>query len=74
MVARTLAAMEEATTPTAPVDVRGLMDELVRDIERYLDAVVLFRTLGCEPRWKREEGARGNVVDRIAPYVTFATP
>jgi hypothetical protein len=26
--------------------------QLMREIERYLSAVDLFRRLGCEPRWR----------------------
>jgi hypothetical protein len=31
-----------------PVDVA----QLIREIERYLSAIDLFRRLGCEPRWR----------------------
>lgn len=27
---------------------------LLKEIERYLAAVALFRALGCEPTWKNE--------------------
>jgi hypothetical protein len=29
-------------------------DELMREIERYLQAVELFRTLGCAPEWRSD--------------------
>lgn len=29
-------------------------DKLMKEIERYLRVVELFRRLGCEPTWKRE--------------------
>jgi hypothetical protein len=28
--------------------------KLIREIERYLAAVALYRKLGCEPTWRRE--------------------
>jgi hypothetical protein len=30
------------------------VDKLIREIERYLAAVSLFRQLGCPPVWRRE--------------------
>jgi hypothetical protein len=30
------------------------IDELMREIERYLAAIEAFREEGCEPRWARE--------------------
>jgi hypothetical protein len=35
-----------------PVDVA----QLIREIERYLSTVDLFRRLGCEPRWRAGSG------------------
>jgi hypothetical protein len=32
--------------------------DLVAEAERYLAAVELFRTEGCEPQWRLEIGAR----------------
>jgi hypothetical protein len=29
-------------------------DQLMKEIERYLAAVALFRELGCQPTWIRE--------------------
>jgi hypothetical protein len=31
------------------------LDELIPEIERYLAAVELFRSEGCEPHWARED-------------------
>ena len=31
------------------------LDELISEVERYLDAVDVFRSEGCEPRWSGEE-------------------
>lgn len=33
------------------------VDKLIREIERYLAAVALFRELGYPPVWKRESPA-----------------
>lgn len=33
------------------------LDKLLEEIDRYLVAVDLFRTLGCEPEWRRERVA-----------------
>ena len=30
------------------------VEKLIREIERYLAAVALFRELGCPPVWHRE--------------------
>jgi hypothetical protein len=41
--------------PVPRVDTAGL----IREIERYLAAVALYRELGCQPTWIRESpGAR----------------
>ena len=32
--------------------------ELIDEIARYLAAVELFRSLGCEPRWRPESAPR----------------
>ena len=37
---------------------RIAVEELVREIRRYLDAVDLFRSEGCEPAWRVEADAR----------------
>ena len=29
---------------------------LISEIERYLEAVDVFRSEGCEPQWRAEEG------------------
>jgi len=29
---------------------------LISEIERYLEAVDVFRSEGCEPQWRTEEG------------------
>ena len=42
--------------------------QLHTEIERYLATIALFRELGYEPFWEREEGAPGRVIRRIAPY------
>ena len=34
------------------------VEELVRETGRYLDAVALFRSEGCEPAWRAEADAR----------------
>ena len=31
------------------------LDELLIEVERYLEAVALFRALGHEPNWRSEE-------------------
>jgi hypothetical protein len=31
---------------------------LVAEAERYLAAVAIFRTEGCEPHWQREPGTK----------------
>jgi hypothetical protein len=33
-----------------------LLNELTSEIERYLAAVDVFRSEGCEPRWSSEAG------------------
>jgi hypothetical protein len=33
------------------------VEKLIREIERYLAAVSLFRELGCSPAWRRERPA-----------------
>jgi hypothetical protein len=38
--------------PDAPL---GDLDELLRDVDRYLAAVDLFRALGHEPIWRCDE-------------------
>ena len=30
-------------------------DQLMKEVERYLAAVALFRQLGCEPEWVGED-------------------
>jgi hypothetical protein len=32
--------------------------DLIREAERYLATVDLFRAVGCEPHWRPEAGAR----------------
>ena len=44
--------------PLALTDARAL-EGLIREAERYLAAVDLFRALGHEPRWRHEGGSRG---------------
>jgi len=66
--------MEPTATLTEAIDVRKLIDELMCDVDRYLDTVALFRTLGCEPTWRTEGASRSKVADRIAPYVKVGTP
>jgi len=51
--------------------IRG--DDLVAEIQRYLDAVALFRELGCEPRWRSEALPASDVVQRIALYARART-
>jgi hypothetical protein len=34
--------------------VRMETDGLMQEIERYLEAVALFRALGCQPAWRSE--------------------
>ena len=31
------------------------LDELLNEVQRYLEAVALFRALGHEPSWRSEE-------------------
>ena len=38
---------------------RGEIDELMREIARYLDAVETFRAEGCEPTWSAGAGLGG---------------
>lgn len=38
----------------APTILRDEIDELASEIERYLDAVETFRSLGHEPYWRPE--------------------
>jgi len=50
----------------------GATDRLIDEVERYLDAVVVFRALDCEPTWRYEEDSTGRAVELIAPYVDHA--
>jgi hypothetical protein len=44
-----VAMFESRTLPRIP---RAAVAELLRDVERYLAAVEVFRAEGCEPRWR----------------------
>jgi len=66
--------MEQTSTLTEPVDVHGLITEIVDEIQRYLETVALFRALGSEPRWKSDEAQRSRVIELIAPYVKVGAP
>ena len=48
--------MEHAREESAGV-VAVLAEELLGDIQRYLEAVRVFRELGCEPSWNAETHA-----------------
>jgi hypothetical protein len=50
-------------------DSGGSRRTLIEEVERYLEAVEVFRALGCEPTWTRENGPNGPVVTLIAPFV-----
>jgi len=52
----------------------GHSGSLMREIARYLEAVDLFRDLGCEPTWECDEPHAGAVVGLIAPYVDRMSP
>jgi hypothetical protein len=43
-------------TAKEPSRVELNVDELMREVERYLAAVELFRNEGHEPVWSRERG------------------
>jgi len=51
-----------------------LAGTLIREIERYLETVELFRDLGCEPTWERDETYAGRAVELIAPYLDRMSP
>jgi hypothetical protein len=45
------------------------MDELLREIARYLAAVDIFRAESCEPTWRPEvTNANGALAERLAAY------
>jgi hypothetical protein len=45
------------------------LDELISEIERYLAAVAVFRSEGCEPRWSAEEGLPAEALpDLLSPW------
>jgi hypothetical protein len=61
--------MEHADLPTEVLTESPIM-QMVDEIGRYLDAVALFRALGCEPHWRSELGMRSAVIELVAPYIT----
>jgi hypothetical protein len=42
-----------ALSPPLPSDGMDVA-QLVREIERYLKAIALYRELGCQPTWRSE--------------------
>lgn len=55
-------SVRRMSEPT-PQQIEAMADGLVVEIERYLDAVEVFRREGCEPRWHscEEVGAHGEL-------------
>jgi hypothetical protein len=43
------------TSATTGASVEEVVEQLLRDVERYLEAVELFREEGLEPRWAHDE-------------------
>ena len=46
--------------PSRPVSELPQESSLIKEIERYLAAVALFRELGCQPTWIREPARAPN--------------
>ena len=63
--------------PTTPTSRKPRYDQsggLIREIERYLETVELFRDLGYEPTWARDEEFTGRALELIAPYLDRMSP
>ena len=68
-----MAPVDAKTESRAPGPERTA-ESLIEEIERYLEAVELFRALGYEPTWKLDAGLAGPVVWLIAPYIDYVSP
>ena len=66
--------MTNAVHTLAPPTKSGRPNALVEEIARYLEAVELFRALGREPTWAREDGAVGPVVALVDPFIERVRP
>ena len=45
------------------------MEELMREITRYLAAIETFRAAGCEPKWRVElRPEEGSIAERLAAH------
>ncbi|HET7743145.1 MAG TPA: hypothetical protein VFK76_00215 [Gaiellaceae bacterium] len=47
----------------------GPASRLIDEAERYLETVELFRSLGYEPTWQRDEEFAVRAVELITPYL-----
>jgi hypothetical protein len=66
--------MHETDPQTEAPPIEGSVMELIEEIEKYLDAVELFRALGHEPSWRSEPGSEGLVIALISPYIDRVSP
>jgi hypothetical protein len=44
--------MDQTLTTAESLDVAEWIDDLLVEIQRYLEAVALFRALDCAPSWR----------------------
>jgi hypothetical protein len=49
----------ETSSQTVQIGPRTCAEQLVAEVGRYLEAVELYRHLGCEPRWQTEGDEQG---------------
>jgi hypothetical protein len=66
--------MNETDPQTDALPRKYLITELITEIEKYLDAVELYRALGHEPSWRSEPGSEGLVIALISPYIDRVSP
>ena len=65
--------MNHAEIPSEPLEDCSF-EKLTSEVERYLEAVAVFRALGCEPRWRSDSEVPSRVVTLIAPYIDHVSP
>jgi hypothetical protein len=51
--------MTTSSHTAAEIGPRTCAEELAGEVGRYLEAVELYRHLGCEPRWQTEADEQG---------------
>jgi len=66
--------MNETDPQTDALPREYSITELITEIEKYLDAVELYRALGHEPSWRSERGSEGPVIALISPYIDRVSP